>query len=77
MSYDVEASKLLKMLQRPPMVTDGTNLTKNSKTFERKLMGVRSPLPAPFLNFSARVAALSPVAASLTETAQVEARVGN
>jgi hypothetical protein len=30
------------------MVTDGAGLTKNSKTFERKLMGVRSPLPAPF-----------------------------
>ena len=30
------------------MVTDGASLTKNSKTFERKLMGVRSPLPAPF-----------------------------
>jgi hypothetical protein len=30
------------------MATDGASLTKNSKTFERKLMGVRSPLPAPF-----------------------------
>jgi hypothetical protein len=30
------------------MATDGASLAKNSKTFERKLMGVRSPLPAPF-----------------------------
>ncbi len=31
-----------------PIVTVGARLAKNSKTFERKLMGVRSPLPAPF-----------------------------
>src|SRR5438132_612829 len=29
------------------MVTDGARLAKNSNTFERKLMAVRSPLPAP------------------------------
>ncbi len=29
------------------MVIDGVSLTKNSKTFERKLMGVRSPFPFP------------------------------
>ena len=29
------------------MATDGASLTKNSKTFERKLMGVRSPFPFP------------------------------
>jgi hypothetical protein len=48
MSYDVEASKLLKMLQTWPMVTVGAGPDENSKTFERKLMGVQSPLPAPF-----------------------------
>jgi hypothetical protein len=45
---DVDASKLLNRLQTWPMVTVGARLAKNSKTFERKLMGVRSPLPAPF-----------------------------
>ncbi len=30
------------------MVTVGARPNENSKTFERKVMGVRSPLPAPF-----------------------------
>ncbi len=30
------------------MVIDGVSLTKNSKTFERKLMGVRSPSPSTY-----------------------------
>jgi len=32
------------------MVTDGARLAKNSKTFEGKLMGVRSPPPGTISN---------------------------
>jgi hypothetical protein len=45
---DVDAAKLLNRLKMWPMVTIGAKLDENSKTFARKLMGVRSPLPAPF-----------------------------
>jgi hypothetical protein len=45
--HDGDLSKLLNRLQTWPMVTVGARPDKNSKTFERKLMGVRSPLPAP------------------------------
>jgi hypothetical protein len=40
---DVDAAKLLNRLKMWPMVTIGARLDENSKTFERKLMGVRSP----------------------------------
>ena len=40
---DVDAAKLLNRLKMWPMVTIGAWLDENSKTFERKLMGVRSP----------------------------------
>jgi len=43
---DVDAAKLLNRLKMWPMVTIGARLDENSKTFARKLMGVRSPLPA-------------------------------
>ena len=45
MSHDVEASKLLKMLQESPIVTVGARPSENSKTFERKLMGGLIPPP--------------------------------
>ena len=47
---DVDAAKVLKMLHTWPMVSVGAWPAENSKTFERKLVRVRPPPPAPFMS---------------------------
>ena len=47
---DVEAAKVLNRLTMWPMVSVGAWPAENSKTFERKLVRVRPPLPAPFMS---------------------------
>ena len=47
---DVDAANLLHRLKMWPMVSVGSWPAENSKTFERKLVRVRPPPPAPFMS---------------------------